>query len=163
MKVRPASRSQRAGCVVLCEVAARSSRFLGRQKPLFTWLSAASRPIGGILSLEIQGVAIHLCGLPWDIGRAARPALGLAPGGVYRADQVTSVAGALLPHRFTLACARRPSAVCSLLHFPSGRPDWPLASTLPCGVPTFLRRDGARPRPPGRLAAPAFSHARGLH
>jgi hypothetical protein len=50
--------------------------------------------------------------------------------------------GALLPHRFTLACARprraRPSAVCSLWHCPAGRPDWPLASTLPCGVPTFL-------------------------
>jgi len=51
-----------------------------------------------------------------------------------------------------------PSAVCSLWHFPAGRPDWPLASTLPCGVPTFLdlRRLGGdpdrhRPRPPGRL------------
>jgi len=31
-----------------------------------------------------------------------------------------------------------PSAVCSLWHCPAGRPDWPLASTLPCGVPTFL-------------------------
>jgi len=43
-------------------------------------------------------------------------------------------AGALLPHRFTLAT--RPgspgrSAVCSLWHFPAGRPDWRLASTLP--------------------------------
>src|SRR5579871_4440193 len=37
------------------------------------------------------------------------------------------------------ACAR-PSAVCSLWHFPAGRPDWPLASTLPCGAPTFLDR-----------------------
>jgi hypothetical protein len=33
------------------------------------------------------------------------PRFDLAPGGVYRADQVTPVAGALLPHRFTLACA----------------------------------------------------------
>ena len=31
-----------------------------------------------------------------------------------------------------------PSAVCSLWHFPAGHPDWPLASTLPYGVPTFL-------------------------
>ena len=31
-----------------------------------------------------------------------------------------------------------PSAVCFLWHFPAGHPDWPLASTLPCGVPTFL-------------------------
>ena len=32
----------------------------------------------------------------------------------------------------------KPSAVCSLWHFPAGRPDWPLASILPCGAPTFL-------------------------
>ena len=31
-----------------------------------------------------------------------------------------------------------PSAVCFLWHFPASRPDWPLASTLLCGVPTFL-------------------------
>jgi hypothetical protein len=31
-----------------------------------------------------------------------------------------------------------PSAVCSLWHCPAGRPDWPLTSTLPYGVPTFL-------------------------
>ena len=33
--------------------------------------------------------------------------LGLAPDGVYRADTVTCIAGALLPHRFTLTT--RPS------------------------------------------------------
>ena len=47
-----------------------------------------------------------------------------------------------------------PSAVCSLWHFPAGRPDWPLASTLPCGVPTFLSPvvpEDAGPRSPGRL------------
>ena len=38
----------------------------------------------------------------------------LAPSGVYRAASVARNAGALLPHRFTLACARGPSAVCSL-------------------------------------------------
>ena len=31
-----------------------------------------------------------------------------------------------------------PSAVCSLLHCPAGRPDWVLPSTVPCGVRTFL-------------------------
>jgi hypothetical protein len=81
-------------------------------------------------------------GLPPVRGRAGRPSptFGLAPGGVYLAARVTPGAGALLPHRFTLACAGRspPSAVCSLLHCPSGRPDWPLASTLPYGAPTFL-------------------------
>ncbi len=55
--------------------------------------------------------------------------------------------GALLPHRFTLACASRPSAVCFLWHFPS---PWamalataccarPLAGIPLCGARTFLR------------------------
>jgi hypothetical protein len=57
-------------------------------------------------------VAIHLSGLP---GRRTPkgapdgpsiPLFDLAPGGVYRADRVTPVAGALLPHRFTLTCAQ---------------------------------------------------------
>src|SRR4029079_9323872 len=75
-------------------------------------------------------MAIHLCGLPegcpWPDGheRTGRspPLLGLAPDGVYRADVVADIAGALLPHRFTLTCDRLalrrpgPSAVCSLLH-----------------------------------------------
>ena len=88
-------------------------------------------------------VVIHLSGLPGDIGRAGRPTLDLAPGGVCRAARVTPGAGALLPHRFTLTCDRSPKATahrrsCFLWHFPAGRPDWPLASTLPYGVPTFL-------------------------
>jgi hypothetical protein len=43
--------------------------------------------------------------------------------------------------------AEPPSAVCSLWHFPAGRPDWVLPSTLPCGVRTFL---GRVPCGPGR-------------
>ena len=41
----------------------------------------------------------------WWAGRAGRPCLllDLAPGGVCRAARVTPNAGALLPHRFTLA------------------------------------------------------------
>ena len=80
-----------------------------------------SRRVGGVLSLGslavTEGVAIHLCGLPGDIGRAGPPTFGLAPGGGCLAAGVTPDAGALLPHRFTLACARLPgpSAVCSLL------------------------------------------------
>src|SRR5580704_10811440 len=89
-------------------------------------------------------------------GEQPFPTLGLAPGGVYRADRVTSIAGALLPHRFTLTCVDRspPSAVCFLLHFPASHPDWPLASTLLCGVPTFLNtvpQPRSVLRPPGRL------------
>jgi len=105
-------------------------------------------------------MAIHLRGLPGDIGRAARPTFGLAPGGVYQADQVTPAAGALLPHRFTLACARRtvPSAVCFLWHFPAGRPDWPLASTLPYGAPTFLSRLRRRNAAPAAAIRPTHHH-----
>ena len=67
--------------------------------------------------------------------------------------QVTLHAGALLPHRFSLACGRLPdpSAVCSLLHYPLGRPNLALASILPCEVPTFLDPVVAEPRPPVQL------------
>src|ERR1700733_2082745 len=83
-------------------------------------------------------MAIHLCGLPGDIGRATRLTFDLAPDGVCQAGQVTLSAGALLPHRFTLTCALRPSAVCFLWHFPAGPPASPLASILLFGAPTFL-------------------------
>ena len=48
-------------------------------------------------------------GCPWRLSTSRTngpfaPLLGLAPGGVYRADDVTVAAGALLPHRFTLTC-----------------------------------------------------------
>ena len=109
------------------------------------------------------------CGLPGFSGRAALTLLDLAPGGVCRATRVTPGAGALLPHRFTLTCARRtgPSAVCSLLHCPAGRPDWVLPSTVPCGVRTFL---GSRPcchgpirgHPANSLPPPAYDARAGV-
>ena len=118
-------------------------------------------------SVQESVAGISLCDHPsvqptWGLvpkHRTSRPCptLGLAPCGVYRATPVTRGAGALLPHRFTLTCAtspssapefrrnseaapkeRPPSAVCSLLHFPASHLDWPLASTLLCGAPTFL-------------------------
>jgi hypothetical protein len=59
------------------------------------------------------------------IGRAVLPLFGLAPGGVCRATRVTPGAGALLPHRFTLTCAR-----------PGGRAIGGLLSVaLSCGSP----------------------------
>jgi len=70
--------------------------------------------------------------------------LGLAPGGVYRAEPVTRPAGALLPHRFTLTTHRQSrksagrSAVCFLWHFPWLRSRWALPTTLSCGARTFL-------------------------
>src|SRR5512132_1166296 len=89
---------------------------------------------------------------PWGCGGAGHtppPLCGLAPGGVYRAGPVAGVAGALLPHRFTLArctpCGG-PLAVCSLLHFPWARAPWVLPSTLPCGVRTFLERRSGPPK-----------------
>jgi hypothetical protein len=68
--------------------------------------------------------------------------LGLAPGGVCLAAHRYRERGGLLPHRFTLACDAlpRPSAVFSLLHFPSSHDARPLAGTLPCGARTFLDR-----------------------
>jgi hypothetical protein len=65
------------------------------------------------------------------------------------------VRGALLPHRFTLATRVSPrrSAVCSLWHFPAGRPDRSLTGTLPCGARTFL----GGPSPAGRRVRPGGS------
>ena len=80
--------------------------------------------------------------------------LGLAPGGVYRAIGVTADAGELLPHRFTLTRTPLPEglgplAVCSLWHCPARHRGWPLATTVLCGVRTFL--SSFLPRPPGQL------------
>ena len=69
--------------------------------------------------------------------------LGLAGGGVYRADAVTS--DAVRSYRTfsplpvpapTHRC--RPSAVYFLWHWPAGHPGWPLAITVPCPARTFL-------------------------
>jgi hypothetical protein len=70
--------------------------------------------------------------------------------------------GALLPHPFTLACALGsrlgPSAVCSLLHFPSPRGARALPGTLPCGARTFLDTRGCRDphSPPNRPSATSY-------
>jgi len=73
--------------------------------------------------------------------------------------------GALLPHHFTLACEphirsvtcddRRaiPSAVYFLWHFPGHCCRWPLATTVPCPVRTFLP---VRPKPNRAAARPAL-------
>ncbi len=134
-----------------------------------------SRPVGGILSTLQGGWGGHPSQRStwgWCIrrcaGRAARAPcstllrVGFAePPGSPRALVRSYRTVSPLPVRRPEA---PPSAVCSLWHFPAGRPDWPLASTLPCGVPTFLdlRRLGGdpdrhRPRPPGRLTV--ASHA----
>ena len=75
------------------------------------WLTV-SRPVGGILSSSRRSLGGHpserpTWGAPSLEDRASNPSptLGLAPGGVYRATEVTLGAGALLPHPFTLTCA----------------------------------------------------------
>src|SRR5688572_21386382 len=88
------------------------------------------------------------------MARAARPLLGLAPGGVCRAPSVTG--GAVRSYRTVSPLPPgRPeaarTAVCSLWHCPAGLPDWPLASTLPCGARTFLQEPGLRPAPSDHL------------
>ncbi len=52
---------------------------------------------------------IYLSSLPGGIRRATFKAslLGIAPGGGYRACQLTLTAGGLLPHRFTCTCLDR--------------------------------------------------------
>jgi hypothetical protein len=72
-------------------------------------------------SLSAVGYPTAHAAYPGVNGRAALPLFGLAPGGVCRATRVTPGAGALLPHRFTLACApasrchRRSALCCTVL------------------------------------------------
>jgi len=100
-----------------------------------------------------QPLPADSCDLPAD-HRAGRSTaqltevsfLDLAPGGVYLATTVTCRTGGLLHRRFTLTRVKR--AVCFLWHLPAGRPGWPLATTLPYGVRTFLDvRNAAAARP----------------
>ncbi len=114
-------------------------------------------------------VAIHLRGLPGDAaseeaaGGQPIPTLGLAPGGVCRAARVTPGAGALLPHRFTLAAARpRAEQQRSLLcgTFPRVTPG--RCYRPPCPVeprPSSTRStEVVVPRPPGRLTVVSSMH-----
>ena len=123
------------------------------------WVAVVSRPVSGILWAPHRDRWPSICAVYPRVarrcdGRTGRPCplLDLAPDGVYRAVRVAPDAGALLPHRFTLTCDRSPgpSAVCSLLHCPSGHPDLALASILPCGVPTSST--------PARLRRPCRGH-----
>ena len=66
--------------------------------------------------------------------------LDLAPGGVYkpRKSPCTLVRSYRTVSALPVTSGTSPSAVYSLLHFPSSRDAWLSASALPCGVPTFL-------------------------
>jgi hypothetical protein len=104
--------------------------------------SACKRDSVGALR---RPVTIHLCGLPGRCsrgsGRAAQPScLALLPEGF--AEPRRSLAVLVRSYRTVspLPVARGPIGGLSLLHCPSGRPDLARASTVPCGVPTFLDR-----------------------
>ncbi len=110
-----------------------------------TAIDWGSWPVSRVLSW----IAIHLgatspsrsSSLPGNsAGHAIVPLFGLAPGGVYLATACYHPRGALLPHPFTLTCTtlRWPSAVYSLLHFPSARAAQALPGTVPYGARTFL-------------------------
>ena len=63
-----------------------------------------------IICLGCSVTGTPRCDRPWGDGGAGHtppPLCGLAPGGVYRAGPVAGTAGALLPHRFTLARSAR--------------------------------------------------------
>ena len=63
---------------------------------------------------------------------------GLATGGVYTASFVTKTAVGSYPAFSPLPVfPEKPSAVCFLLHFPSARAAWLLASTLTLCCPDF--------------------------
>jgi hypothetical protein len=141
------------------------------QEPPGLWVTV-SRPVGGILFPLFRGFGGHPSERStWEwypernTGRAVRsPCSTLlrvgfteparSPWPLVRSYRTVSP----LPVRRPRAT---PSAVCSLWHCPAGRPDWPLASTLPCGVPTFLDPGPTKGSPPPvRAAATRPAHRR---
>ena len=98
----------------------------------------ASRPVGGILSAPRGGVVIHLSGLPGTSGGQPVPVRPCSGWGLPRRPGHPGRWCALSAPFHPCLCPGGPSAVCFLWHFPAGHPDWPLASTLPYGAPTFL-------------------------
>jgi len=110
--------------------------------------NGASPPVSRILSWT----AIYLgptllpasCGLPgtWRAGHPvpARPCSGWGlPSRPGSPGRWWSLTPPFHPHLYPgMWDSQGPSAVCSLLHCPSGCPAWVLPSILPCGVRTFL-------------------------
>ena len=140
-----------------------------RRKP--PGLHATGRPVSRVLSLH-EGGDGHSSGPAvagglerptrrskepgrFRAGRADLPCLrGLAPGGVYRARDVTAPAVGSYPTVSPLPVRREtPSAVCSLWHFPWSCDRWALPTTLPCEARTFLDASREAPRPSGRPTA----------
>src|SRR5258706_11358545 len=94
-------------------------------------------------------------------GRLAPSLFGLAPGGVCRAACVA--AGAVRSYRTVSPLPARDEpapAVCSLWHFPWGRPRRPLAATVDPWSPDFPP-PGLRPQSPLHPAAAVRPAGRG--
>jgi len=84
---------------------------------------------------------------------AIAPLFGLAPDGVCRAVRVaTSAVSSYLAVSPLPDLLAEPSAVCSLLHFPSPHGARPLAGILLCGARTFLHAPEGAQRLPGELS-----------
>ena len=118
-------------------------------------------PVGGTRRPSIWTACCQTVssGLPGIYDGQSIPAWPCSRWGL-QAGPVTRATGGLLHHLFTLACVVRPSAVCFLLHFPSGCPAWVLPSTAPCGVRTFLDSAEADPRSSDGLATSHFRSER---
>ena len=109
-------------------------------------------------------MAIHLRGLPGDcpVSRADGPPISPAwpcsgwglPSRTGHPARWCALTAPFHPY----LCRLRPSAVCSLWHFPSGRPD-SLREHPALGAPTFL--DALAPRPPSRLTVRSSLQAGG--
>ena len=110
-------------------------------------------PEGGVAAIHLgDALRRRSSDLPGCPARraAASSLFGLAPDGVYQTATSPRRRCALTAPFHPYLCPEGPSAVCFLLHFPSGRPALPLASILPCGVRTFLSPLRPRAQPEGR-------------
>jgi len=133
---------------------------------LLTTVVVASRPVRRILFGTLRSVGGHPS-RPAIARRLQRPTRGRTGGPPFPCSALlrmgfTEPSGSPrmlvrsyrtvspLPVR-RLPRRTSPSAVCSLLHFPAGHPDWALPSILPCGVRTFL----------GRITTPKSGSVRG--
>ena len=93
------------------------------------------------------------CGLPEhnsETGHLSAPIRPCSKWGLPCRARRRATRWALTPpfHPCPLRESSRPLAVCSLWHFPSGRPAWVLPSISPCGARTFLIPKGTRPSGP---------------
>ena len=136
--------------------------------PACSWNERVRRPVSRVLSTPRKAMDGHSSGTP-VAERLARPTraaarkpacrlpgvpplFGLAPGGVCRAACVAARAVGSYPTVSPLPDWRTSPAVCSLWHFPWGRPRRPLTGTVSPWSPDFPHPTVARrAQPSSRL------------